>query len=67
MSNPKPGRWLVKGALGCILVGTGFCLAVEASHWKHRGDAFWIWAGAGTVGLSILIAGIITLINNKKS
>jgi uncharacterized membrane protein YdcZ (DUF606 family) len=67
MRNQQKRKWLVSGALGCILVGTGFSIGVEASHWKHRGEDWWIWVGGGTLGIAILIVGIITLINSRSS
>lgn len=64
MSERK--KWLYQGAIGCILIGFGFSLATEAGHWKHEKDTFWLWIGGGTVGIALLIMGIIILINNKK-
>jgi len=60
-------KWLIRGALGCILIGTGFSFAVEASHWKHQGESLLSWAGIGTVGLTMLIIGIMTLITNRPT
>jgi hypothetical protein len=34
-------KWLLRGGLGAVLVGSGFSLGVEASHWKHSGVALW--------------------------
>jgi ABC-type phosphate transport system auxiliary subunit len=55
-------KWLLKGGLGAVLVGSGFSLGVEASHWKHSGVALWQWMGGGTLGIAILIIGLIVLI-----
>ena len=62
MSVKNKKKWLMSGAVGAILTGTGFSLAVEASHWKHSGEPFWLWVLSGTLGIAILMAGIIVLI-----
>jgi hypothetical protein len=65
MNKKSKGKWLISGGFGCILIGTGFSIGVEASHWKHDGDPLWVWVTGGTLGIAILMAGIITLIKSN--
>lgn len=58
----KRWQWWFNGAFGAILLGSGFCLALEASHWKHNNESFWIWTIAGIVGIALLLSGIVLLI-----
>lgn len=66
MTNNSRKRWLLYGALGSILLGSGVSLAIEASHWKHDGDDLWLWAGAGTIGIALMVAGICVLIRTGQ-
>ena len=59
-------KWLIQGASGAICFGSGFSLAAEASHWKHSNEAFWLWGISGTLGIGLMILGIIIFINNSK-
>lgn len=59
-------RWLWSGGLGSILFGSGISLAIEASHWKHAEAELWLWAGAGTLGIALMIAGICVLISTGQ-
>jgi hypothetical protein len=54
------------GGLGAILFGSGFSLATEASHWKHSGESLLFWASGGTLGIALMIFGIILLIKSES-
>ena len=66
MNKKSKNKWLISGAIGCILVGAGFSIGVEAGYWKHSGEPWWVWIGGGTIGIAILMAGIITLIKSGQ-
>ena len=65
--SSKKQKWLITGATGAISFGSGFSLAAEASHWKHTNESFWIWAVSGTIGIGLMILGVIIFINNSKN
>lgn len=64
--NKQRRKWVVQGGIGASLIGFGLSLAIEASHWKHSGGPFWVWAGGGTLGITLLVAGIVVLIKASR-
>jgi hypothetical protein len=56
-------RWLLHGGIGAVLIGTGLCLTLEVSHWKQVGATTLEWVVAGTISLSIFMAGISFIAN----
>lgn len=65
MANSKKKlkrKWLFRGGLGCLLVGTGVSFAIESGFLRHSGAPLWQWVLAGTVSLAILIYGVLMLI-----
>lgn len=59
--KPKQLLWL-QGTIGVILIGSGLSLAIEASHWKHLEEPLWQWVSGGTLGIALVVIGIISLI-----
>ena len=62
MKLTKKQSWWVYGALGALLLGSGFSLAAEASHWKHTAQPFWQWTLGGIAGIGLLLSGVVLLI-----
>lgn len=56
-------RWLLFGGGGAVLAGSGLCLTLEVSHWKHTGATPAEWIGWGTAGLCLFMAGISLIAN----
>ncbi|MGV6832196.1 MAG: hypothetical protein ACWA5P_11630 [bacterium] len=61
-NKSKRWQWWFNGTVGAILLGSGLCLALEASHWKHSNEAFWLWTIAGIAGIALLLSGIVLLV-----
>lgn len=55
-------KWLISGALGAFLFGSGLSITIECSHIKHSDGAFWIWVLGGTAGIGIALSGVVVLI-----
>lgn len=55
-------KWLLKGGFGAALFGFGTCCTIESAFYKHSGADWYEWALAGTISLSILISGLVLLI-----
>jgi hypothetical protein len=64
--NKQHRKWLVQGGIGASLIGFGLSLAIEASHWKHSEEPFWVWVGGGTLGIALLVGGIVVLIKTSR-
>lgn len=62
MKLTKKQSWWLYGSLGAFLLGSGFSLAAEASHWKHAGQSFWQWTLGGIAGIGLLLSGVVLLI-----
>ncbi|MDA0912929.1 MAG: hypothetical protein O2818_05640 [Bacteroidetes bacterium] len=51
-------KWLTHGGVGCLLIGTGFSITLDASA-RKLGTAHWfVWSGEGTVGLIVMMSGL---------
>lgn len=59
--TPKQ-RWWFLGSIGTLCLGTGISLAIEASHWKHQNQDFYVWFTVGTVGIAFVFIGVVALI-----
>ena len=55
-------KWLICGALGALLFGSGLSLAIECSHIKHGTGPFWLWVIGGTAGIGLALSGVVVLI-----
>lgn len=58
----KKQLWWLYGAFGALFLGSGVSIALEASHWKHQGESLLLWAGCGTLGIGLVVAGVVFLI-----
>jgi hypothetical protein len=59
--SPK-NKWLVTGGIGAVLFGFGVCAVIECAFLKHNGYDWYLWAGLGTLSLTVLISGVVLLI-----
>ena len=50
--------WWQRGATGCLLLGAGLSVTLDASAQRLGEAAWWMWAGEGTVGLVLFMAGL---------
>ena len=50
--------WLLHGGLSNMMMGAGLCVTMDASARRAAGEAFWTWAGEGTLGLAVFMAGL---------
>lgn len=55
-------KWLLMGGAGASLFGFGLCAVVESGFLRHDDAEWWLWAGLGTVSLTITILGLVLLI-----
>ena len=44
--------------MGCLLIGSGLSVTLDASAQRLGEAAWWIWAGEGTLGLVVFMAGL---------
>ena len=50
--------WFRSGAIGCILIGAGLSIALDALALRLDGAAWRAWGAEGTAGLIVLMAGL---------
>lgn len=59
-------RWFIQGTLGIVLVGFGLCLFSEASFFKQTNPPVWEWVAFGTGSLTVLMAGLILMVDSVR-
>ncbi|MEC8401542.1 MAG: hypothetical protein VXZ16_02960 [Bacteroidota bacterium] len=50
--------WWRHGGLGCLLIGAGLSVTLDASAQRIVGEAWWLWGLEGTLGLVIFMSGL---------
>lgn len=50
--------WWRHGGLGCLLLGAGLSVTLDASSHRIAGEAWWLWGLEGTFGLVIFMSGL---------
>ena len=50
--------WWGHGGLGCLLIGAGLSVTLDASAQRIAGEAWWLWGFEGTLGLVIFMSGL---------
>ena len=50
--------WWRHGGLGCLLIGAGLSVTLDASAQRIAGEAWWHWGFEGTLGLVIFMSGL---------
>ena len=55
--NFRTLRWL-HGGLGCLLIGAGLSVTLDASAQRMAGEEWWLWGFEGTLGLVIFMSGL---------
>ena len=50
--------WWRHGGLGCLLIGAGLSVTLDASAQRIAGEAWWFWGLEGTLGLVIFMSGL---------
>ena len=50
--------WFRSGAIGCTLIGAGLSVTLDALTLRLNEADWWVWAGEGTVGLVVFMAGL---------
>lgn len=50
--------WWRHGGLGCLLIGAGLSVTLDASAQRMVGEAWWLWGFEGTLGLVIFMSGL---------
>ena len=50
--------WSRHGGLGCLLIGAGLSVTLDASAQRIAGEAWWLWGLEGTLGLVIFMSGL---------
>lgn len=50
--------WWRHGGLGCLLIGAGLSVTLDASAQRMVGQAWWLWGMEGTVGLVMFMSGL---------
>ena len=50
--------WWRHGGLGCLLIGAGLSVTLDASAQRIAGEAWWLWGFEGTLGLVIFMSGL---------
>ena len=64
MDQTKPSHqnlrtlWWRHGGLGCLLIGAGLSVTLDASAQRMVGEAWWLWGFEGTLGLVIFMSGL---------
>lgn len=51
-------KWLVHGGVGCLLIGSGLSITLDAAARKTNASHWLIWSSEGTLGLIILMSGL---------
>lgn len=50
--------WWRHGGLGCLLIGAGLSVTLDALAQRIAGEAWWLWGFEGTLGLVIFMSGL---------
>ena len=50
--------WWRHGGLGCLLIGAGLSVTLDASAQRIAGEASWLWGLEGTLGLVVFMSGL---------
>lgn len=50
--------WWGHGGLGCLLIGAGLSVTLDASAQRIAGGAWWLWGLEGTAGLVMFMSGL---------
>lgn len=50
--------WGRHGGLGCLLIGAGLSVTLDASAQRVFGEAWWVWGLEGTAGLVMFMSGL---------
>lgn len=50
--------WWRHGGLGCLLIGAGLSVTMDASAQRIAGGTFWLWGLEGTAGLVMFMSGL---------
>lgn len=56
-------KWLVRGGLGALLIGTGLSGLLEVALMKHNYTGFWVWFSLGTLAFIIIMSGLSIMID----
>jgi len=64
MDRKKPSHqnlrtlWWRHGGLGCLLIGAGLSVTLDASAQRMAGEEWWVWGLEGTAGLVMFMSGL---------
>ena len=64
MEQTKPSHqsfrtlWWRHGGLGCLLIGAGLSVTLDASAQRMAGEEWWVWGLEGTAGLVMFMSGL---------
>ncbi len=50
--------WLRHGGFGCLLIGAGLSVTLDASTFRAAGAEWWMWCVEGTLGLVVFMSGL---------
>jgi len=50
--------WWRHGGLGCLLIGAGLSVTLDAAAQRIAGGTFWLWGLEGTAGLVTFMSGL---------
>ena len=50
--------WLRQGGFGCLLIGAGLSVTLDASAFRAAGAEWWMWCVEGTLGLVVFMSGL---------
>ena len=51
-------KWLKHGGFGCLLIGAGLSVVLDASALRAVGAEWWMWFAEGTLGLVVFMSGL---------
>lgn len=51
-------RWLKHGSFGCLLIGAGLSILLDAAADRIAGMAWWGWVAQGTFALVMVMSGL---------
>lgn len=51
-------KWLRYGGFGCLLIGAGLSVTLDASALRAVGAEWWMWCAEGTLGLVVFMSGL---------
>ena len=51
-------KWLRHGGFGCLLIGAGLSVTLDASACRMAGAEWWMWCAEGTLGLVVFMSGL---------